>query len=102
MKIKITPFFLVIVSSFLFIACGSGGKNPEFLNEELIITPLKSGLNNAIIKSASRGDVRAEVYLPPAWNKNATITYPVIFFLHGQGESQKDFFNVVESTQIDA
>ena len=90
MKNTIVVIF-ILVNSLLITGCGGGGKNPEFLNESLNISPLKPGLNNAIIKSASRGDVKAEVYLPPEWNKEATITYPVIFFLHGKGEAKKTF-----------
>jgi len=58
-------FIIVFIMSTFVIACGGSQENPNFLNEELVITPLKSGLNNAIINSKSRGRVKLEVYLPP-------------------------------------
>jgi len=99
--LKIQLFIVFVMTTFV-IACGGRQENPDFLNEELVITPLKSGLNNAIINSKSRGRVKLEVYLPPTWNKNTTETYPVVYFLHGQGGRQTDFFDTVKSSDLDA
>lgn len=97
---KLIKLLLIFLSCNFFVACGGG--DSAFLDEEPAITALKPGLNDAVVKSQSRGDTKLEVYLPPNWSKDVTTTYPVIFFLHGQGGKQTDFFDTVPSTDFDS
>jgi len=99
---KKTQYVLImLLMSYVLSACGGGESSPDFLNEEPPISALKPGLNNAVVNSNFRGKTKLEVYLPPKWNKDVQTTYPVIFFLHGQGGKQTDFFDTVGSTELD-
>jgi len=92
---KTLNILLIFLISYVVSNCGGGGSSPDFLKT------FKPGLNNAIVNSNSRGKTKLEVYLPPKWSKDVQKTYPVIFFLHGQGGKQTDFFKTLDSTDLD-
>lgn len=98
---KILVVLIMLLMSYVLSACGGGESSSGFLNEEPPISALKPGLNNAIVNSNFIGKTKLEVYLPPKWNKDVQTKYPVIFFLHGQGGKQTDFFDTVDSTELD-
>lgn len=51
-------------------------------------------------QSEARGWVYFSVYLPPDWTPDDTETYPLIFFLHGQGGDEFAFPRSVQAREI--
>jgi len=52
--------------------------------------------------SDARGWVYFTVYLPPDWTPEGTDTYPLVFYLHGQGGDEYSFGRSVGPRQISA
>ena len=59
-----------------------------------------AGYTYASFRSNARGEVPFSVYLPPGWTPGGNQTYPLIFYLHGQGGNEHIFPNSVPAHQL--
>jgi enterochelin esterase-like enzyme len=53
-----------------------------------------------VFRSDARGWAYFSVYLPPGWAPEGTETYPLIFFLHGQGGDERTFPLMIRAREM--
>ncbi len=86
-----TKLSLILVVASLFISSQSMAqqrvRDIKWVNPD--IAPM-NGLNHHVLNSASiKHDVGYVVWTPPSYDKDPQTRYPVVYFLHGAGGSEK-------------
>ena len=88
---------------FVIIVSGCSGRTPvdDPLADRVTEYSGRSGrFTRSVFESEARGWAYFSVYLPLEWTPHGAETYPLIFFLHGQGGDEYYFPRVVQSEEL--
>lgn len=81
---------LLIVAATTFQPTQASAQRPRKVSWVNPDIPDMKGLNHHVLASKSMGhDVGYVVWTPPDFDSSGTAKYPVIYFLHGAGGSEK-------------